>query len=100
MAGTPAPRSEPWDVSSISSYIPSKWILSTTTIHPIGEGPLGEAPRHSFSTYGERIEDEEQGFEQGCRFNASGFFYTQQHYNEQMVFQNYVHTSLAHNEQN
>jgi len=61
----------------------------------IGEGPSGEAPRHSFSTYGE-----EQDFEQGCRSDASGFFYTQQHYNEKMTFQNYIHTSLAHNEKN
>jgi len=30
--------------------------------------------------------------------NASGFFYTQQHYDEQMAFQNYVNTSLAQNE--
>jgi hypothetical protein len=44
---------------------------------PTGEGPLGEAPRHSFSTYGERTEDEEQGFEQGLRSDASRFFYTQ-----------------------
>ena len=53
---------------------------------PIGDGPSGKAPRHSFRTYGERIEDEEQGFEQGRRSDASGFFYTQQHYNEQMAF--------------
>jgi len=65
---------------------------------PTGEGPSSEAPRHSFSTYGERTEDEEQGFEQGRRCGAFGFFYTQQHYNEQMAFQNYVYTSLAHNE--
>jgi hypothetical protein len=43
---------------------------------PIGEVPPGEAPRHSFSTYGERTEDEEQGFEHGRRSDASGFFYT------------------------
>jgi hypothetical protein len=67
---------------------------------PTREGPSREAPRLSFSTYGERTKDEEQGFEQGHRSNASGFFYTQQHYNEQMAFQNYIHTSLAHNEQN
>jgi hypothetical protein len=69
---------------------------------PIGEGPSSEAPRHSFSTYGERIEDEEpqQDFEQGHRSDASRFFYNQQHYNEQMAFQNYIHASLAHNEQN
>jgi len=67
---------------------------------PIGEGPLGEAPRHLFITYEERTEDEEQAIEQGGRSDASGFFYTKQHYNEQMVFQNYIHASLAHNEQN
>jgi len=44
---------------------------------PTGEGPSGEAPRHSFSTYGERTEDDEQDFEQGQRSDASGFFYTQ-----------------------
>jgi len=44
---------------------------------PIGEGPSGEAPRNSFSTYGERTKDEEQGFEQVHRSDASRFFYTQ-----------------------
>lgn len=69
---------------------------------PMGEGPSGEAPRHSFGTYGERTEKEEprQDFEQGRRSDATGFFYTQQHCNEQIAFQNYVHASLAHNEQN
>jgi hypothetical protein len=39
-------------------YPPPAFIL-------IGEGPSNEAPRHSFNTYRERTEDEEQGFEQG-----------------------------------
>jgi hypothetical protein len=67
-----------------------------------GEGTLGEIPGHSFDAYGARTEGEEphHDFEQGRRSDATGFFYTQQHYDEQMAFQNYVDTSLAHNEQN
>jgi len=67
---------------------------------PTGEGSSGEASRQSFNTYGERTEHEEEGFDQGRRSDTCGFFYTQQRYNEQMSFQNYVHTSLAQNEQN
>jgi len=65
---------------------------------PTGEGPSSEEPS---GTYGVRTVQEEPqcDFEQGRRSDASEFFYTQQHYNEQMVFQNYVHASLAHNEQ-
>ena len=51
-------------------YYPPPPFIST------GEGPSGEAPRHSFGTYGERTEDEEQGFEQGRRSDAPRFFYT------------------------
>jgi hypothetical protein len=66
---------------------------------PTGEGPSEEEPRYSFDTFGTRTKEEEphQDFKTGRRSDATGFHYTQQHYDKELAFRQNTTDTLALN---